>query len=276
MQFLPPDMIRMLVPNMDVIDILDKCKVNRQFNAAICLNEPFWRNLAREKGLIMPSNVPISEIKKRLVQLEIPRVVDVYWLGVRDRNREPSEFPTYAFESIFPAPEGIVTLDEFLDLMKDTYARYYDQIPPNDEEELNKILSVEDFNQKIEDLRVNLPEFSILDATVNNEDDIVYDEYFVFRDETGQRILKLMSTQYARLGPEHMILYIPLEGFPLFEKLSKRKLEPVTDSMISQAYNNYFPNIGFEYPDWRSRYILGSGRDPVRTIDGVDFHIRKY
>lgn len=73
MENLPPDMIRKIAMDLRVQKIIDLCRTNRRAYNAVCTNDRFWTDLARERltaDPILLGGLSTSEIKRQLVNLE--------------------------------------------------------------------------------------------------------------------------------------------------------------------------------------------------------------
>lgn len=68
----PGDVSRLIAsaPDLDVRDIVHLCKTQRQFNNAVCRNDGFWRNLAKERLSEQLQDKSISELKRELIRVE--------------------------------------------------------------------------------------------------------------------------------------------------------------------------------------------------------------
>lgn len=71
---LHPDVIRNIALELPVVDIIDNCRLNRQFNNAICNNIDIWKRLARDRLNYTADQVntlPLRTLKYDLYRDEI-------------------------------------------------------------------------------------------------------------------------------------------------------------------------------------------------------------
>ena len=255
MQALPADIVRLINSDLSVAEIIQRCTVNKQFYAAICQNDNFWRTLARR--LNVPEDRIAGKEIRELQQLahnyeRRPRLFNINHLALPDPQ-------TGGFQVLIPftsyrrSPVETV-LDSILDTYQRTFttrSRVKPTYRPGVVVRQPTIASIEEFIRRLNDVQRKLRENDFLR--------IGYTNYIV----TGER---------GRLLVEPFTLTLVTLGFPqllsnVYEVNGRR---PLTLNMIGE----YLP-AEIDTKAITDYYNLGDVNDPVGKTRGIPMHMKR-
>lgn len=81
---LPGDVTRTVFENISTQEILQKCTLDKKFNAEVCSNLPFWRQRAKNLNIPVSPDDTVNTLKRKLILLETPRqVIRLYTLHLK-------------------------------------------------------------------------------------------------------------------------------------------------------------------------------------------------
>lgn len=269
-QALPPDVLREVVRNLPIREILRTCRANKQFNTVICNNLAFWRDLARQRHILFADETSLSEIKHLLYSDENEHIVhhNPYLYLI-----DPEDPPENSFEPDISdfSPYTSTPLETLLIRIIQQYNVYYNDLGSDAPDDLDKVLTPEKYREEITKWRQMIKEYDTIYFDRPNFDPRGSDRvFFVYTDElSGQMMVKEAFLGYTRY---HNTIYIPTEGIQMFQDIADMRRQPLTQNMLSTLYEGIFTGVGILLPS-DERLLIGDKTDPIKIFRGITMHL---
>lgn len=264
---LPADVLRFMVKDWPVDEIFELCLVNRQFNSALCEDETFWRNLARERGLDLgPSEgsietISLHDLKRGLWYQENQPYI--YNLRTSEYNFNQRDL----FSGYDDDDEDYIRVRPLVDLLnyiQMKYNEYYNSLEPEDVED---IPTPTEFEETLHRIVMKLKDGDILDLNIPNSD-TPEDFFYVFPLSDGQLYVAPVEI------PLNAYIYFPPESIRLFQKLYNRIRRPLTRRDVHGLYLDLAEGYGIIDEANNRLMTFGKEDDPIEDFEGLPLHVK--